>query len=191
MANQKRANAKKKKGGSKKHRKHNSASASASSSKANPKTRKKNSKKKHYARRRNPFDVAGLNLMELGAAALAAIGSQATVTAITDPTSYLGIGIGLGLAVLAAKFVPRSVRGAAVLGAGVPPVVNVINRLTNNAIGTSITSNIQRFFPTAAPQNTNMSGMVRVPDRSAIYGKPGFGGLVDLRPNSPVANRVS
>ena len=172
----KKANATKTKGGSKKNKKHNSGSASRSSSKkANP--AKKHSKK-HSRGKRNPFDVAGVNLTELAAAGIAAISSQAIVSVITDPTSWLGIGIGIGLAVAAAKFSPKSVKSAVTVGAGVVPAVNLINRVTKNAIGNTITSTLRGFVPAGllgdgAAAGTGMAG----PRRAG-----GYGGLVAVPP---------
>lgn len=141
----KKANTPKKNPGGSKNKKYNPQAARASSKakKTNP-TKKKPSKK--YSRK-NPFDVAGLNLTELGAAALAAISSQAITSVITDPTSWLGIGIGIGLAALTHQVAPESVKSAATVGAGVVPAVNFINRLTNNAIGNTIRSTLQGVMP--------------------------------------------
>lgn len=172
----KKANKAKRKGGSKK-KKHNTASAKSSSArKAAPKKNspKKRSGKKHNSFRikKNSFDFSGVNLTDLAAAGIAAISSSAIISVIADPTSYLGIGLGLGLTFAAAKFAPRSIKAAVVLGAGVVPAVNLINRVTNNAIGNTISSGIRKFVPAGLlgngatappPADQGMGGMRRVP----------------------------
>lgn len=167
----KKKNATKKKGSKK--RKKNSAAASGSSSrkstaaKTNP-PKKRNGKKHAQRARRNPLDVKGVDFMQLGVAGLVAIGSQAVTSVFFNPQSALGIGMGIALTFGAAYIAPRQFKTGAVIGAGVVPIVNGINRLTGNKIGDTITSTLRGFIPAGllgngAPQNTqnNMAGIRR------------------------------
>lgn len=146
----KKANAKKK-GGSKKKKKSNPGTASAKSTSTKSTPKKSNPKKKGGAKRasrRNPLPSLGsVGAMEWAVFALAAIGSRAITSLITNPDSWGGIGLQAGLTILAGKFAPKGVRTAATFGAGGGAVVSVVNRLTNNAIQTTITQYLGKFIP--------------------------------------------
>jgi hypothetical protein len=171
-----KANKAKRKGGSKKNKKSISASSRSSSStsvrKPNPK-KKKGGRKRNTSSRKsilnNPLAALGnVSLVEWGTFALFAIASPTLASLLAVPNGWLNIGIQFGLTAAAAKFAPKSVKTAAVFGAGGPAVVSLVNKLTGNVIGTTIQRYIGPIIPvgllgTGAPapvqQTNNMAGL--------------------------------
>ena len=160
----------------------NTAAAKTNKPKVNPSqaTRATTSKpkvngrrKKKYSRsRRNTFTFRGLNAMDLGVGALALIGTQAVAQGVrrwVDPSSYLGLGLQLGMAAGLYAICPSSMRNAVVLGAGITPVANAINRLTGNVIGTTIENAVQQVLPASTPTQQNGNGM-----SGLVNPKPGY-----------------
>ena len=131
-------------------------------------------KKKYTRSRRNTISFRGLNAMDLGVGALALIGTQAVAQGVkrwVDPSSYLGLGLQLGIAAGLYAISPASIRNAVVLGAGITPVANAINRLTGNVIGTTIENAVQGVLPAAqtTPQNGGISGLVNPQPGYVLY----------------------
>jgi hypothetical protein len=139
--------------------KSNSAAPRKAASTRRPTTTKANSsRRKKKPSRRNGFTFKGLNAVDLGVGALSLITTQALAQAASgwiDPSSILGIGAQLGMAAVAYAVAPGSIRNAVVAGAGITPVANLINRLTGNVIGSTITDTVRGFLPAApTPQTT-------------------------------------
>jgi hypothetical protein len=183
-ANKKKNKAKNKSGGRK-----NSASVKKAASHANASTsaitravnqalaNTKKKKKKGGGRRnsasswKNGFTFKGLNAMDLGVGALSLIVTQALAQVLSPwvaQTSYLGIGVQVGMAAGVFAIAPANMRNAATLGAGITPVASLINRLTNNAIGTTIVQTARGFLPapaTQAPATNGQQGIAGIPRR--------------------------
>jgi len=150
---------------------------SRASSKAASRPKTNGRRKKKYTRsRRNTFSFRGLNAMDLGVGALALIGTQAIAQGVkswVDPSSYLGLGLQLGMAAGLYAIAPSHIRNAVVLGAGITPVANAINRVTGNVIGTTIQNAVQHVLPASMPTaQQNLSGLVNPRSGYVLFRNP-------------------